>query len=433
MRVGDIPHPSDERVRTMTEATPAPQDRAFLLGLQQQSLRYFLDNQAAGGLLLDRQANHGPLRPGGWCSTSATGMGLIALAVATAEPYRLLTPADAVGRIRIALEAALDRLANESGMLPHFASPNNDETRGHDAFSTIDSSWLFAGALWAASFLRDARLEGLAAQLYERVDWAHWAVSEGEKRGLVRHGKGADGHFLPFAWDRLVGESVFMYVLGAGAAPGRALAPEAWSALRPFYGTVEGLRFNNADLGLFAFEYGLDLLDLARWHAPGEIDLAAEARVATRANYLACRAAAENFATYCRFWGLSDGDGPGAAPGTDAYREYAPGRPLDGTAHLTATLAAVANAPGEVLENLREADRDQGLGARGRYGFSNVNLDRHWLSRDVVGIDAGAAVLALDNYLMAGRVRRVFHALPCVARGLQRLGLTPREELGAIS
>ena len=50
------------------------------------------------------------------------------------------------------------------------------------------------------------------------------------------------------AWDRLNGETVFMYVLGVGADKHRALPVESWAALQPFYGTVAGLRFNNADL-----------------------------------------------------------------------------------------------------------------------------------------------------------------------------------------
>ncbi|HZY87358.1 MAG TPA: hypothetical protein VFE78_21155, partial [Gemmataceae bacterium] len=47
------------------------------------------------------------------------------------------------------------------------------------------------------------------------------------------------------------------------------------------------------------------------------------------------------------------------------------------------------------------------------------------VGRDMVGIDAGAAVLALDNYLMADRVRDLFQGLPCVRRGMERLGFTP--------
>ena len=43
----------------------------------------------------------------------------------------------------------------------------------------------------------------------------------------------------------------------------------------------------------------------------------------------------------------------------------------------------------------------------------------------MVGIDAGAAVLALDNLLMPDRVRGTFHQVGCVQRGCERLGFGP--------
>jgi hypothetical protein len=170
------------------------------------------------------------------------------------------------------------------------------------------------------------------------------------------------------------------------------------------------------------FQYGLDLLDLRRWRAPGTVDLLAEAQIATAANRGACRELANTFATYRRYWGLSAGDGPGDARGTDAYRAYAPSGPVDGTAHITATVASVAHDPAAVLDNLCAAQHDCQRSVRGRYGFSNVNVDRAWVGRDMVAIDAGAAVLALENYLADDRVRAVFQELPCVRRGLDRLG-----------
>src|SRR4051794_11936444 len=97
--------------------------RGLLLELQRRALRYFLDNQGPGGLILDRQANRGPSRSGGTCSTSATGMGLIALALASAPPYRLLAPGEAAVRIGAALRAALERLPQDHGVLPHFIDP----------------------------------------------------------------------------------------------------------------------------------------------------------------------------------------------------------------------------------------------------------------------------------------------------------------------
>src|SRR5436305_15040996 len=87
-----------------------PTERALLLRHQRLALRYFLDNQTPGGLVLDRQRNRGPRRPHGLWSTAATGMGLIALALASAPPYRLLTPRAAALRVRPALRAAPARL-----------------------------------------------------------------------------------------------------------------------------------------------------------------------------------------------------------------------------------------------------------------------------------------------------------------------------------
>jgi hypothetical protein len=351
-------------------------------------------------------------------------MGLISLALASAPPFLLLNHQEACERIAKALHVALERLPHDQGVVPHFIDSVTEEVCGNDYFSTVETAWLVAGGLWAAAFLRNPALERAAGQLYDRIDWHYWTgPPAGNGKGLLRHGKQRDGSFLPYSWDRLNGETVFMYVLAAGAVQGRSVASNTWTALEPFYGTVSGLQFNNADLGLFVFQYGLDLLDLEQWQAPGDVDLLAEARVATLANYRVCRETAA-FTTYRRYWGLSAGDGPGSYPDTDCYCCYAPSGPIDGTAHITATLASVAHGPGLVMENVQQARHDTQLAARGRYGFSNLNVDRNWVGRDMVGIDAGAAVLALDNYLQHNRVRNIFWELPCVRRGLQSLGFT---------
>jgi hypothetical protein len=402
-------------------ATLTRAERTLLLGLQKQAIQYFLDNQTPDGLVLDRQRNHGPHRHQ-LRSTSATGMGLIALALASAPPFRLLTTAEAVTRVRTALTTARDRLPRDHGILPHFLAVHANQAYGADSFSTVDSAWLLAGGLWAATFLRDRDLEELAGGLYDDVDWRYWSVPTGvDSRPLLRHGRGSNGCFLPCVWDRLNGETVFLYVLAAGAAA-CPLDARSWHALGLFYGTLAGRRFNNADLGLFVFQYGLDLLDLGKWHAPRGEDLCTEAALAAAANHDVCRLRADEFVTYRRFWGLSAGDGPAAPPNELAYRCYAPLGPVDGTAHLTATLASVQAQPALVLENIREALAERQLSLRGRYGLSNVNVDHAWVGPDMVGIDAGAAVLALDNVLQGNRVRSVFHEIPCVTRGLERLG-----------
>jgi hypothetical protein len=396
----------------------APSERSYLLRLERQALHYFLENQTRSGLVLDRQHNFGRHRTHGLCSTATSGMGWIALALASAPPHQLLSPAEAAARIARGLRTALDVLPHDRGIVPHFIDSVSGHVYGFDHLSTVDSAWLIAGALWAAEYLGEPDLHDLAGRLYARVDWHYWTG----QAGLLRHGKGPDGHFLPCTWDRLNGETAFMYVLAAGADEGRCIDPAAWQTLRPFYGSLLNFCFNNADLGLFVFQYGLDLLDLRGQPAPGDVDLWAEARLAALANRDICRHHAARHRTYRRFWGLSAGDGPGKPGERDTYRCYSPSGPIDGTAHLMASLASVAHLPAGVLENLREAEDDPRLNALGSYGFSNVNLDHDWVGEDMVGIDAGAAVLALDNYLIHDRVRAVFHRLACVRRGLGRLG-----------
>ena len=118
-------------------ATSTTRDRGLLLRLQSQALHYFLDNQTSSGLVLDRQRNHRSMRTRGLCSIAATGMGCIALALASEEPYWLLSPREAISRIRAALQTALHVLPHQNGMLPHFVDSQTGEVYGIDHFSTI--------------------------------------------------------------------------------------------------------------------------------------------------------------------------------------------------------------------------------------------------------------------------------------------------------
>ena len=239
-------------------------------------------------------------------------MGLIALALASAEPFRLLSVSTARWRVRQTLRAALLELPQTHGILPHFIDVATRQPVGHDQRSTIDSVWLIAGGLWAADFLGDPELQDLANRLYERVNWNYWTTpADASNAGLIRHGADARGTPLPCRWDRLNGETILLYVLAAGADAERCWPADNWSRLGLFVGTAGGRSFLSADLGLFVFQYGFDLLDLASWHEPGGVPLAVHASLAAEANLHVCRAAADQFQTYRVHWGLSAGDGPG--------------------------------------------------------------------------------------------------------------------------
>lgn len=393
-------------------------DRDLLRRIQRKALGYFLDNQLPHGLVLDRQSNFTRKRRRIWCSTSATGMGLVALALSARPEYALLPVGEAVRRVEKALGTALTRLPQQRGIMPHFLTGNARTAVGADRFSTIDSAWLIAGALCAARLLDSPLLESLAGSVYRRVDWGYWTRDDDSARiPLLSHGMDGNGRLLPSVWDRINAETAFMYVLATGARPGAATPRAAWSHLDPSRGSLAGKSILSADLGLFVFQYSLEVLDSAHLARLTGLDLADECRRGVSANFDFCRSLAGKFRTFRHFWGISAGDGPPDAPGgRDCYRAYSPLHHVDGTAHITATIASIGVRPELVLENLHEARNFKGLALEGRYGFSNVNLDANWVSRDVVGIDLGAAVMALDNFLHQGRVRQAFQSLDCVRR-----------------
>lgn len=399
-------------------------ERKLLHGLHQQALQYFIDNQLPNGFILDRQRNHNKRTYKGLISTSATGMGLMALALASNKDHGLLTRTAACKRVERALKATL-ALHDQKGMVAHFLDADTLATVGSDAISTIDASWLFAGGLWAAEYLEDDNLRDLANQLYQRIDWHYWSVEAKDLPGkrFLSHGADAKGNFLQGIWDRHNAETAFMYVLALGADSEKALPSSSLTSLGLFYDKVYDMPCVSGDLGLFVFQYSRELLDLDLITGPGGIDLSHEWEKPVLANYAASHQYQSQFKTFLRFWGISAGDGPPDEPGqNDTYKAYAPHGIVDGTAHVMATVASIGVWPQLVLANLKAVQSDQTwCKARGRYGYSNINVDRNWYSLDVVGIDVGIAAVALENAMYCGRVRDTFHKLVPVRRALERL------------
>ena len=204
-------------------------DRIFLLGLQRRTA-FFLDNQAANGLMLDRQANHGPRRPHGLCSLTSSGMGLIALALASAPPHRLLTAKAAAQRLAGGLRTVLDGLPHSRGVVPHFVHSATGRIHGADYFSTVESAWLVAGALGGGlPAQRGAGIPGKPSLRARRI-----GATGPRPRGCCDTGRDATGVFCLCCWDRLNGETAFMYILACGAEDGARWSAASWSALRPF-------------------------------------------------------------------------------------------------------------------------------------------------------------------------------------------------------
>lgn len=388
-----------------------PAEVRQLIDLEKRLLTYFIDNQEPTGLIRDRQRNHGPLQERGITSSSATGMGLIALTLASHKEIGLLSRKEAEQRITRALERAI-KLPEFNGMVAHFYGEDQEPLNTHDAIATIDSTWLIAGALWAASFFKSSPIDTLATKLHDRVNWRQWTDPEDKQRpDLLRHGMGADGKPLTVRWDRINNETAFMYLIATGSCGTKNVGRTVWNQLDPGWGHLEGERLGSADLGLFALTWSLELFDFAPYYFTDGLNLAREADIGARLNYRICRAQSGRFKTFKAYWCLSAGDGPPYEGKEAVYREYSP-KLSDGTANLQAAVTALRTCPDEVFANLEAAAKDGRI--LGRYGLSSVNLDRGFVSPDVIGTDAGAAALAVHNVLFDEEVRTVFHNVPCI-------------------
>src|SRR5258708_34655590 len=94
------------------------------------------------------------------------------------------------------------------------------------------------------------------------------------------------------------------------------------------------------------------------------------------------------------FWGLNASDGP------ERYTSYGVlGGREDGTVSPTGAIASVTFTPDLAISIAQAMYEKDGGALWGKYGFTNAfNVDRNWHSPDVIGIDLGMALLAIENY-----------------------------------
>ena len=115
------------------------------------------------------------------------------------------------------------------GFFYHFLDIETGRRVWQCELSTIDSAFLFAGALTVATYFdRDTAVEAeirqLANELYERADW-NWACNGGP---TLTHGWRPESGFIPHRWQGY-DEGLLLYILGLGS-PTHPLPPESYAA-----------------------------------------------------------------------------------------------------------------------------------------------------------------------------------------------------------
>ena len=415
---------------------------ADLEKLQHDSFKYFLhETNPTNGLVIDKTETDWP------ASIAATGLALASYPVAVEHGFMTRT-------------AALERTLTTLRFFwnsPH--GPEPDAT-GYKAFyyhfldmqtgrrawscelSTIDSTFLLAGALTAGTyFVADTSDENeirtLADALYYRADW-QWAQDGG---ATVTHGWKPESGFLKFRWEGY-DEALLLYILGLGS-PTHPLPEESYAAWASTYQWEQSYGQEYLYAGpLFTHQLShiwIDFRGIAdAFMREKGIDYFENSRRATyvqRQYAVANPLKFEHYGEHC--WGLTACEGPG--PNTlnvggierqffDYVARGVPYGPDDGTIAPWAVAASLPFAPEIVLPVLEYCIHEIKLTESNRYGFkasfnptypAESGNPHDWVSPWHFGLNEGPTILMIENY-RSGLLWRLMRTCPYVTAGLRR-------------
>lgn len=416
-----------------------------LARLQFTTVLYYLQvTNPDNGLVRDKTDLNAP------ASIAAVGMALatIPIIVERGVIIRPFAAKIARRRLRYLLECPQGPEPDSTGykgFFYHFLDIETGRRVWQCELSTVDSAFLFAGALTVATYFdgdtpEEVEVRQLANALYERVDW-NWARNGG---ATLSHGWRPETGFIRHRW-RGYDEGLLLYILGLGS-PTHPLPPESYAAYTAAYQWKEIYDRELLYSGpLFTHQLSHMWIDFKgiqdafmRQH---DSDYFENSRQAT---FLQQEYAIRNpmeFAGYGRYcWGFTASDGPGRHTRTinGIRRKFfgylargAPFGPDDGTISPWVAVASLPFAPEIVIPTARNFSRMH-LGARHLYGFvpsfNPTFAVEHsptgwWMAPHHFGVDQGPVVLMIENF-RTGLLWNIMRRCPPILAGLRRAGFS---------
>ncbi len=421
-----------------------PIGEAELERLQQRSFSYFLhETNPDNGLVIDKTAAECP------ASIAATGFALAAYPVAVKRGF--MARAAAVKRTLTTLRFFWNSAQGPEpdatgyrGFYYHFLDMRTGRRARQCELSTIDSTFLLAGALTAGVYFDadnsdENEIRTLADALYRRADW-QWAQNRGP---TVTHGWKSENGFLEYRWAGY-DEAMLLYILGLGS-PTHPLPESCYAAWISTYRWERRYGYEYLYAGpLFTHQLSHVWIDFrgmpdAFMRARG-IDYFENSR---RATYVQQAYAIDNpleFASYGRCcWGITASDGPGPAilKVDGVERQFfgyvgrgVPYGPDDGTIAPWSVVTSLPFAPEIVLPAIDYYINEVKLTARNPYGFKATFNPTYpvepsrpcgWVSPWHYGLNQGPIVLMIENH-RTGLLWQLMRDCPYIAAGLRRAG-----------
>ncbi len=407
--------------------------------VQRRIFSYFIEEaNPENGLVKDRAHNFNtPPNRDDIVSCASSGMGIAALCIGHKrgginydEAYeRVVRVLESYYNARESDSLNPDGLVHYKGFFYHFTDMEGNRVWDSE-LSTIDTAILVSAALFAGEYFSDHGDDypkELAEGIYERIDWK-W-MTNNNPGGILEWGWTPEGNFS----EGLIGgfsEGILAYILGAGApSESKRLDRRGWKNMyRPIEST-KSLEYI-FEKSLFTHQYPLLFIDFSGRRD----DFACYTSNVYRATIHQRRYAhnrREEYDTYSKYsWGI------GAADSLDPGGYYAYGLyDNDGTVALTNLAAAAHELPGAVADSLRYIYRNHSGDLWGKYGFSDsyntepsvVRRGSIWRSDDVVGVQQGAVLLAIEN-MRSGLVKDKVSRTDYIQNAFKRLGFNENRE-----
>lgn len=402
------------------ERLPRLSDKELLIEVQKRAVRFFWEkSNPTTGLTNDRAKNSGEddYTVG---STASTGYALAALPIGVKHGW--LEKKAAYDRALLTLKYLYFKMPQVHGWFYHFIDSRTGERVWNSELSSIDTTLLMAGVLVCGQYWRGTEVEKLANDLYDRMDWTWMRTNGGTQpqKMVVSHGWSPERGFITNDWDNYC-ELMTLYLLGMGSRRD-PLPVESWSAWKRNeveYGGRKTLAGGAIFMHQMAHAYFnfKDVRDSLGW------DYHAVSIEATQINRQFCADLADKRKSYAfGVWGINANDAP------DGYRAYSAPGLEDGTISPTGAISSLLFTPKESLACMQTIYTRYGHHLWGRYGFGNAfNIDKEWYGPDVIGIDLGMALLAIEDY-RSGFVWRLMQSHPSIKRAWELAGFRRTRE-----
>jgi hypothetical protein len=345
------------------------------------------------------------------------------------------------------------------GFFYHFLDMETGHRYGRTELSTVDTTLLLGGMLFAAQWFDgdhadEAEIRRRVQAIYERVEW-DWAVVRPNRISMGWH---PETGFIPADW-HIYNEGMLVLLLAIGS-PTHPVSPEVWDEWCSVYDQSWKEERGGGHIAfapLFGHQYSHMYVDYRgiqdawmrahRSSGGSNFDYFINSQRAVQDQRAYAMENPMGWAGYgMHVWGLTACDGPGdfrqVIDGRErqffSYSARGPGDRDDGTIAPTAAAASLPFWPDLVTACVKEMKARYGTGIYTEYGFLDsfnptlTQTDRTlqhgrivpgvgWVDGDYLGIDQGPIVIMIEN-TRSDAVWKRMRREPNLVRGLKRAG-----------